>query len=67
MEFNSETINNSKQNKNERSMLVQTLPTIQEEAAEAVKTRLYLRAYEDAREDFYMSGIKNPSKPSYLP
>lgn len=67
MEFNSETINNSKQNKNERRMLVQTLPTIQEEEAEAVKTRLYLRAYEDAREDFYTRGIKNPSKPSYLP
>lgn len=27
---------------------------------------LYVRAYDDAMEDFYLRGIKNPKKPTYL-
>lgn len=27
---------------------------------------LYVRAYDDAMEDFYLRGIKNPKKPAYL-
>jgi hypothetical protein len=31
------------------------------------EARLYRRAYDDAMEDYWVRGIRNPTRPSYLP